>query len=553
MSNQGHIPAEIEPTYRHCDVLVLGTGIAACQAAIAAAREGAKVLLVGHARGASPFILGFNVPLAASLGDSAGQFEEDTYKGGYSLGNRTLIGLLAREAPIAYEELVQAGVPFERSPDGPALRHLSGSRFPRSVFVKAGTGTAIYRALLAELETLGVARHTGLRVLQLVTCGGRVSGAIASGQDGSLHAFNAGSTVVALGGIGGLYENSTYPSDVIGDGLALALEVGATLIDMEFVQFEPTVVLQPERVRGMEMPTAMLGDGATLLNDLGERFMLRYNPENGEKVIEKAKMALFIQREIDEGRGTRGGGVWFDATMLSDECLRGYETHYRRLVGSGVDPILQPVEIRPAAHSIMGGIRIDERCCTGIPGLLACGEAAGGLHGASRIAGNGASDAVVISRVAGRTAAAQAKRVDEKHFREAVQILCTAPRISDVERAKALVVTVSRELSTQVGICRNEEGLISAIRSFESIEREIAERWDGSICSPYAQVHRAVSVAQAIARSALLREESRGAHYRVDFPEIDDAWTCSITVQRQPDGILAVVRGNMDFEVITNE
>lgn len=535
------------PVVAFCDVLVLGSGIAACQAAIAAAREGKTVRMVGHARGASPFILGFNVPLAP--GDSVEQFEEDTFEGGYELGDRALIGLLCREAREAFAELVEAGVAFESQSGNPALRHLSGSRYPRSVYVKSGTGTAIYRTLLAKLDALGVERHSGLRVLRLVVMAGRVTGAIAAAQDGSLFAFGAGSTVLALGGIGGLYDNSTYPTDVVGDAFALALEVGATLIDMEFVQFEPTVVLHPDRVRGMEMPTAMLGDGATLVNAEGERFMWRYNP-NGEKLIEKAKMALCIQREIDEGRGAPGGGVWFDATMLADECLRGYETHYRRLVASGLDPALKPVEVAPAAHSLMGGVEIDDHCQSGVPGLFACGEAAGGVHGASRIAGNGAADAIILSRVAGRFAARFSSKLDQDEFDSHVRKACSVAPPLNTGRAKQLRAIVSRTLAENVGIRRSAEGLKTAVDVLDGVAADVADLFLGAVLDPYLTAHNAVLVGQSIARSALLRQESRGAHFRADFPDIDQDWTSSIRASRLDNGNLFVRRDTTEVEVV---
>lgn len=527
--------------YPTCDVLVLGAGVAACQASIAAARAGATVRMVGHAKGASPFILGLNVPVASDLGDSAQAFFEDTLEGGYGLGQLDLIDALAQEACETFRELAGMGVPFEMRGGRPALRHLSGSRYPRSVFVNSGTGNAIHRALLGACEVLGVDRHLGLKVVKLVQHQGGVIGAITLSSAGALEIFSARSTVLALGGIGGLYDDSTYPSDVLGDAFALALDAGATLRDMEFVQFEPTVVVRPAGVRHMEMPTAMLGDGAVMLNAGGERFMCRYNPGNCERQIEKSKMALCIQAEIDEGRGP----VVFDATGLSEDVLKGYETHYRRLINARVDPAKQAVEIRPAAHSLMGGVQINARCQSAVPGLYVCGEASGGVHGASRIAGNGASDALVLSRIAGRHAAAKGAVVSDHTFRQAAQALLSGeptPAV-DPQRGVTLLSQITRTMADNVGIRRSEEGLKAGLASLGQVREEIVRNWDGNFAHPLTKARNALLVAESITRSALARQESRGAHFRTDFPEPSQAWQHSIEVVLNKSGSLEVSDG----------
>ncbi|MEO6960029.1 MAG: FAD-binding protein, partial [Burkholderiaceae bacterium] len=406
-------------------------------------------------------------------------------------------------------------------------RHLSGSKYPRSVYVKSGTGNAILGAISKSAIKLGVKEHLALRIMSLIKVDNRVCGALAlDRRTGTLTAFLAGSTVMATGGIGRLYSESTYPADIFGDSYALALDAGATLVDMEFVQFEPTVVSTPEAVKGMEMPTAMLGDGAIMTNTQGERFMCRYNPPDCEKRIEKAKMALFIQKEIDEGRGTDNGSVYFDVTGLSPECLHGYVTHYRRLVNAGVDPSSTPIQIHPAAHSLMGGIKIDNRCYSGVPGLFACGEAAGGVHGASRIAGNGASDAIVFGRVAGKTAqqmlsaltpayCSKAKEIAESHFQRAQKPM-------PVERATPYLQLIPEIMASKVGIRRSGASLKEAVDSLRVLLAEIQDTWDGSPFHPLAGARSAALVGLSIAGSALRREESRGAHFRTDFPTRDD-------------------------------
>lgn len=543
-------PSGTSPIGMHStDVLVLGAGISAYQAAIAAAKAGSKVKIVGHAKGASPYILGFNVPLDVTGGDSQEAYFADTQEGGYHLGNPALIACLAREAGDAFDELRQWGVPFEVHDDRPALRHLSGSRFPRSVFVKEGTGTAIHSALQRQADALGIERHLGLKIVRLLKDQGTVVGALARNKEGDLACFRAGSTILALGGIGGLYDDSTYPTDVVGDSYALALDVGATLVDMEFVQFEPTVVTHPGAVRGMEMPTAMFGDGAIMLNAAGERFMCRYNPQSCEKQIEKAKMALIIQTEIDEGRGTANGSVWFDATRLDSNCLKGYVTHYRRLVAAGVDPAREPVQIKPAAHSLMGGVKIDEQCFSGMAGLFVCGEAAGGLHGASRIAGNGASDAIVLSRVAGRSAAQAQWDCSQERFEQVALAGIKRSVFSDEAQANEYLVSIRNTMSSFVGIRRSRSGLLQAMECLDHIRREIAQQWDGSVFNAFYSARSAARVASAIAQSALLREESRGAHFRSDFPDVDRNWQHSIEINFGPGEVLLAAKGLQNSEI----
>lgn len=520
------------------DVLVLGSGVAGYQAANAAARGGASVAMVGLAKGASPFILGFNVCLENGSGaDSIAQYNSDVFQGGYEIGNPSLVHTLTQQAREAFAELLSMGVPFETSAGQPAFRHLSGSKYPRSVYVKSGTGNAILRVISKSAISLGVKEHLGLKVMSLIKVDDRVCGALALHRHtGALTAFLAGNTVLATGGIGGLYSESTYPADIGGDSYTLALDVGAALIDMEFVQFEPTVVSAPAAVKGMEMPTAMLGDGAIMTNSLGERFMCRYNPPDCEKRIEKAKMALLIQKEIDEGRGTDNGSVYFDATVLAPECLHGYVMHFRRLVNAGVNPSLTPIEIHPAAHSLMGGVKIDNRCYSGVQGLFVCGEAAGGVHGASRIAGNGASDAIVFGRVAGKYAQQtlspltsahldHAKEVAETHFRQ-------AQTIWPPDDTPPYLQLIPEIMAAKVGIRRSGAALKEAVDSLQSLLAEIQAAWDGSPFHPLAGARSAALVGLSIAGSALKRDESRGAHYRTDFPSRDDErWKRSNQIQ----------------------
>ena len=245
---------------------------------------------------------------------------------------------MAKNAIASFHDLVALGISFVREGDGYAQRFLAGNSYPRGVYTSAGgMGKVIVDQLSSVAAERSVRRWSGTYVVGLLRHDGVVVGALlADHRKERFIAVHAKTVVMAMGGIGKLYQASTYPTDVSADSDAIALEAGGSLIDMEFVQFEPTVTVYPEGARGMEMPTAMLGDGAQLLNANGERFMFRHNPQNGERLIEKAKMSFFIQQEIDEGRGLPDGTVHFNTSTVPVERLESYVSHCKRLRNSGL-------------------------------------------------------------------------------------------------------------------------------------------------------------------------------------------------------------------------
>jgi succinate dehydrogenase/fumarate reductase flavoprotein subunit len=533
------------------DVLVLGGGMSGYRAALAAHEAGASVTMAFRARGASPYVIGFNAPLGhADERDNPHVYFDDTVRGGYELNDRRLVRALAGQAVGAYQDLVRLGVPFalsgEIAADGQCKamqRHLSGNTYPRSVYIPAGTGGAILDAMSARARDAGIRIISGHKVVDLLRDGDEVVGALLwKPHTETLVAVHARSVVMATGGIGRLYTDSTYPADVGADSFALALDAGACLIDMEFVQFEPVVTVWPDACRGMEMPTAMLGDGARLRNVLGERFMLRYNPPHAERGIEKAKMALYIQKEIDEGRAFPEGGVLFDTTLLSPEKLESYVSHCKRLRNAGVDPARQAPIVAPAAHSIMGGVAIDEHGWSGVPGLYVGGEAAGGVHGASRLAGNGCSDTLVFGAVAGRGAAAGMlphKKRNWTGIETRAMHSLTHARGPGPDVALELKEAIRRTLSSAAGIWRSRVSLEQGQQALF----QIAGRLDNASAVNTGDVidlieaRRMALAARIILDAALSRTESRGAHQRTDFPQRDDAnWLCHTRFRRGPDG-----------------
>jgi succinate dehydrogenase/fumarate reductase flavoprotein subunit len=431
----------------------------------------------------------------------------------------------------AERELSALGVPFPKENGRITQRHLSGNTYPRSLFIPEGTGKTILEHLTAHAEKIGVRSVKGVKVVDLLNDGGDVVGALLWDRNAQeFSAIAARAVVLAMGGVGRIYSDSTYPADIGSDAYGLALKHGARLIDMEFVQFEPVVTVWPEGCRGMEMPTAMLGDGAHLVNAKGERFMFRYNPEHGEKQIEKAKMALCVQTEIDEGRGLPDDTVIFDTTVLPAERLESYKTHVRRLRNAGVDPLTTPPHVRPASHSQMGGVLIDDSGWTGVPGLYAGGESAGGVHGASRLAGNGCADTLVFGALAGRGAA---KGVLSEQARDWQRIV--ADSVSGIEsyngqkgaaRASELKDSVRDIMLRFAGLWRHEKGLTEGRHALRKVARAAVN--DLSIngvgeAIEACELDHMLSTAQIIVEASLLRTESRGAHQRRDYPAQDDA------------------------------
>lgn len=532
------------------DVLVLGGGIAGHRAAVAARQTGVSVAHAYHARGASLNIFGFNVPIGhADIRDSPEVYFEDVIKGGYGLSDRRLVNVLANGAKAALEELVLLGVPFAREGDRFAQNLLSGNTYARSVYHPMGLGRLALKRLSAYCAEIGVSTYSGWKAIGLLKDGSEIVGAMLVKLNSSrLLAIHAGATVMATGGVGSIYADSTYPADVTADSYAMAFSAGATLIDMEFVEFEPTVVVYPEICKGLVMPTAMLGNGAQLINAQGERFMFRYNPEHGEKQIGKAKMALCIQREIDEGRGLSDGSVLFDTTKLSPERLEAHKEKCKRLRSAGFEPALMGPHVRPAAHSHMGGVRIDSSAQTGVPGLFAVGEAAGGVHGASRLAGNSATDVFVFGGVAGFSAATSTLELSGRPWdhihAHAIEPLQAVFGRGGTLRPTDAKSTVREILLSSAGLYRCKETLLRGIDKLNALQQEITLGFDTFDMRDAVRALEAcnmILVGSFIMMSALTREESRGGHQRTDFPSSNDLeWLHHIALRKGAAGEISL-------------
>jgi succinate dehydrogenase/fumarate reductase flavoprotein subunit len=533
----------------HTEVLVLGAGMAGLRAAVRARSEGRRVILAYAGRGASPFIIGCNAPFAhTDPEDTPEQYAKDVLAGGYGLSDEPLIKVLTENATRGVRELASIGASIARDGERFQQRQLSGNWYARSVFHPDGFGPRALSALSVHAASIGVKSMPGHRVVRLIFDRQGVCGALLLEQrSGVWRTVLANAVVMALGGLGQLYEDSTYPSDIAASAYGLGYEAGAQLVDMEFVQFEPLCTFAPKALRGLEMPTSMLAEGAHLLNAAGERFMFRHNPQWGERRIEKAKLSLFIQQEIDEGRGVEGGVV-YDATRVAPEVVEGYGRHCKRLRKAGLDPSHLKVLVRPAAHSQMGGIWIDSGGATSVPGLYAAGEAAGGVHGASRIAGNGGADALVFGDVAGGSAALAAAP-SLAGPREAIGAAFTAVAAVGsaggglrVEDGQARIRTI---LSGSAGLYRSGAGLQAALKDIDALAARLVSdcrvESDGARAEAFATLGMA-RTARAVMAAALVRTESRGAHQRRDYPETDDGWRAHVVVQQDEHGHMSVRR-----------
>ena len=542
-------------THDH-DVLIIGAGGAGLRAAIAALGQDARVGVVCKSLLGKAHTVMAEGGIAAAMAnvDQADDWRthfRDTMRGGKFLNNWRMAHIHALESPERVRELEQWGALFDRTSEGDILqRAFGGHTFKRLCHVGDRTGLEMIRTLQDRGVHLGIDVYMECAVTRLLKDGERVCGALAYWREtGRFAVFKAKSIVIATGGIGKAWRITSNSWEYTGDGMALAYEAGAELMDMEFVQFHPTGMVWPPGVQGILVTEAVRGEGGVLRNKDGERFMQRYDPEKME-LSTRDVVARAIYTEAREGRGTEHGGAYLDISHKSAEYVKrklpSMYHQFREL--ADVDITQGPMEVGPTCHYMMGGIRVEaETAQTNVPGLFAAGEAAAGLHGSNRLGGNSLSDLLVFGRRAGQSAAEHAKQAGPVNI-DADQVeKGSRAMLEPFERpAGESPYDVHRDLQetmqNYVGIFRNESDLRTGLSELQKLkERAARVRVEGSrLFNPgwhLAQDLRSMlTVSEAVALSALERKESRGAHSRIDYPDYDEKWgKQNIVVERDGD------------------
>ncbi len=530
-------------TYEH-DVLVVGAGGAGLRAAIEALGQGASVGVVCKSLLGKAHTVMAEGGIAAAManvdrGDDWRTHFSDTMKGGKFLNDWRMAQIHAQESPDRIRELEQWGALFDRTADGEILqRAFGGHTFKRLCHVGDRTGLEMIRTLQDRGVQMGFHVYMECAVTRLLKDGDRVCGAVAYWREqGRFVVFRAKSVVLATGGIGKAWRITSNSWEYTGDGMALAYDAGAELLDMEFVQFHPTGMVWPPGVQGILVTEAVRGEGGVLTNRLGERFMQRYDPDKME-LSTRDVVARAIYTEVKEGRGTEHGGAFLDISQKPAEYVKrklpSMYHQFREL--ADVDITKGPMEVGPTCHYMMGGVRVDaETAKTTVPGLYAAGEVAAGLHGANRLGGNSLSDLLVFGRRAGLAAAENASRApaasaDAAQVEDAVREMLAFFEPADGESPYAVHRDLAESMQDLVGIFRNEEDLQRGLAKIRELsDRASRVRVEGSrLFNPGWHLARdlksMLTVTEAVARSALVRKESRGAHSRTDFPKTEPEW-----------------------------
>ena len=532
------------------DALVIGGGVAGMMAAVGCVRSGVKPLLVTKATfpsGSSSMARGgYTAAMGhAEPADRPEFLYEDSVEASYGLCNRRLMRIMSEEAVQRTIELDAWGLGLVRMENGGYHQKKSAShRFPRLLHCGKLMGKPLMRALAEKMRAWDVETIQHAILVDLMKEGGRVVGAWGFlYREGVPVVVHARSTIVATGGAPQLHEVNDSPPYISGDGYAMALRAGADLIDMEFIDYQ-LLTAAPLKIRGYPPHTSgFINAGAHLLNGDGERFMWRYDPEKGERAT-RAVVNRGVGMEIFEGRGTENHGVFLDARHVIDEVNDGATADIIRVFRTqGVDMADSPIEVASGPHTYLGGIRIDEWGRASLEGLYAGGEAAGGVHGANRTGGAALADSYVFGLRAGIGAACEGKRRERPDpegggWREGLERLRAREAWAGGPDDRRLRLEAQRVGVEEIGQIREEKRLLRALARLDELEAEnegaaVAgevprRRFD---CMRRIQeTHNLIAVARMLAVAALAREESRGGHFRLDHPEMSEAWRCSVAL-----------------------
>jgi succinate dehydrogenase / fumarate reductase flavoprotein subunit len=576
------------------DVLVIGAGGAGLRAAIEAAHSGASVGLICKSLLGKAHTVMAEGGVAAALAnvddrDNWRVHFADTMRGGQYLNNWRMAELHAKEAPDRVRELEAWGAVFDRTPDGRILqRNFGGHKYPRLAHVGDRTGLEMIRTLQDYAVYQPIDVHMECTIVSLLKDENRIAGALGYDRErGRFKLFAAKSVILATGGIGRAFSVTSNSWEYTGDGHALAYNAGAALQDMEFVQFHPTGMVWPPSVRGILVTEGVRGEGGILVNREGRRFMFDDIPENyrnqtadneeegwrytqGDKnarrppeLLTRDHVARAIMKEVREGRGSPHGGVFLDISWIKSK-LPNAEAHIKKKLPSmyhqfkqlaDIDITSEPMEVGPTTHYVMGGVRVDgDTQMSTVPGLFAAGEVGAGLHGANRLGGNSLSDLLVFGKRAGQYAAEFAgrqssRRVDSQQADEFTRAALEPFSREDGENPYKVEHELQTMMQDLVGIVRKEGEIRRALDALKTLReralkvsvtgnREYNPGWHTAL-----DLQSLLTVSEIVARAALERKESRGGHFRDDFPEKDPSYgKFNIVIRKASGGEMQVTR-----------
>lgn len=549
-----------ESRTRPCNVLVIGTGSAGLRAAIASRQAGVDVVVIGKRHRLDAHTVLAAGGINAALGsvdpeDSWQQHFADTMREGYYLSDPRVVEIMTSEAPAAINELADWGCPFARTSDGRLdQRYFGAHTYRRTCYAGDFTGRAVLSTLAEQVQTLGIPVIEDQYVSRLLTADGQCFGALAFDlHTGDRTVFEADAVVLCGGGHTRIWRRSSSRRDEnYGEGMWLAFQAGARLMDMELVQFHPTGMLLPEEIAGTLVTEAVRGEGGRLFNAQGERFMQRYDPERME-LSSRDRVALANYTEIKEGRGGPNGGVFLDVTHLGkDAILEKLPRMYRQFVEyQMLDIAKEPMEVAPTAHYSMGGIVVDPPThATGVGGLFAAGECTAGLHGANRLGGNSLVETLVFGRRAGEAAARFSLELESQLRSKRVIDGAHADLDSLIHNGTELSRALQREIRNvmwdRCGVVREASdlgralGMLDKVRSvLPSVDVRPSEEGWGDLAH-VLDVQAMLATAEATLRGAIAREETRGAHNRSDFPEPDPEMKVNFIIGRGSDARMTV-------------
>jgi succinate dehydrogenase / fumarate reductase flavoprotein subunit len=548
-------------------VLVVGAGAAGARVAIALDDAGVDPLVIGkrdHGDAHTTWAAG---GINAALGsldpeDDWTIHAADTLDEGHYINDPDAVELTAEHMPDRIRELDDWGMGFDRTEDGKInQRYFGAQSFRRTCFVGDRTGEAMLDALVDRAREAGIAHRDNVMVTRLLSDGEAVRGAVGYDMEtGENVLFRSDHVVLAAGGYSALYNrHSSRDDENNGDGPALALGAGATLQDVEFVQFHPTGMVGErygEEWDGRLVTEAVRGEGGRLFNADGERFMERYSPDQME-LDARDVVARAIAKEIREGRGTENGGVYLDISHRDAQYIKDrLPSMYERFQDLGVDITEDPMEVAPTAHYSMGGVDIDFHTGeTGVDGLYAVGETVAGVHGANRLGGNSLAETVAIGKLVGDHVATavtdESPELTDRQRALARREFAELARLADSDgsvRPQELLADLGDLLWTHAGILRDGDSLQEGLDKLDAIRERTADlRVEGDRTGRdfefAVDLAMSLPVAEALLRSALERTESRGAHFRTDYPDTVDEWRRNILVTEAPTGLTLRTRG----------